>query len=70
MANAIVISVQYRLGIFGFLHSKKFARITGNWALLDQQLALKFISKEAVNIGGDSKKMVLAGHSGGAMCVG
>ena len=69
MANAIVISVQYRLGIFGFLHAN-VTGVGGNWALLDQQLALQFITTESANIGGNRDKIILAGHSGGAMCVG
>ena len=40
MANVIIITVQYRLNIFGFFHNDKYS---GNYGLLDQRLALEFI---------------------------
>lgn len=41
MANVIVVTVQYRLNIFGFYHGQNH---TGNYGLLDQRQALEFIS--------------------------
>ena len=39
--------------------------IGGNFGLLDQQLALEFIHKNAENIGGDPNKITIAGQSDG-----
>ena len=67
----IVISVQYRLGVFGFLHDGGVSgNLGGNWALLDQALAIEFIYSEASSFGGNSNRIILAGHSAGAMSVG
>ena len=40
MANVIIVTVQYRLNIFGFFHDENYS---GNYGLLDQRLALEFI---------------------------
>ena len=41
----------------------------GNYGLMDQQLAIKFIKQNAENIGGDPKKINLAGTSSGGQAV-
>ena len=66
MANVIIITVQYRLNIFGFFHYRD--QFTGNYGLLDQRLALEFISNNRDNLGGD--KLIITGHGSGAMSVG
>jgi len=66
--NCIYISINYRLGIFGFnslpaLHTKKGS--TGNYALLDMAKALDWIKENAEKFGGDSDNITITGFSAG-----
>ncbi|KAG4085216.1 carboxylesterase type B [Neocallimastix lanati (nom. inval.)] len=66
--NCIYISINYRLGIFGFnslpaLHTKKGS--TGNYALLDMAKALDWIKENAERFGGDSDNITITGFSAG-----
>lgn len=69
MSNIIVISIQYRLGLFGFLHIKN-TPASGNQGILDQSLALKWIHSNADRFGGDRTKITIAGQSAGSWSVG
>lgn len=64
ISNVIVITVNYRLGVFGFL--KLDSLFPGNQALYDQNEALRWIYKNAAVLGGDAEKVTLSGHGGGA----
>ncbi|CAI7743671.1 unnamed protein product [Closterium sp. NIES-53] len=69
--NTTLVIVQYRLGALGFLaHPSTFSEgeTTGNWGLLDQQLALKWISKYIGYFGGNSSVQIM-GHNAGAVSV-
>lgn len=66
--NTIVITVNYRLGIFGFLYLEN--QFPGNQALLDQNMALKWIQSNAEKFGGDANKVTISGHSAGAVLAG
>ena len=61
LTGIIVVTVNYRLGVFGFMHVNGYLR--GNQALLDQHLAMKWIYENAENFGGDSSKITIAGSS-------
>jgi carboxylesterase type B len=69
ISNIIVITIQYRLGVFGFLHIKGTDAI-GNQALYDQSLALKWIYHNAHTFGGDRTKITIVGENSGAISVG
>ncbi|XP_070593865.1 acetylcholinesterase-like isoform X3 [Erythrolamprus reginae] len=66
--NVIVVSMNYRVGIWGFLFFPPGA--PGNMGLWDQYLALNWLKENAAVFGGDANKLTLIGHSAGAASVG
>lgn len=66
--DVILVTVNYRLGPFGFL-SLGDDTIPGNQGLWDLAEALSFIRRNIQTLGGDSEKITLVGHSAGAMAV-
>jgi para-nitrobenzyl esterase len=73
-ADAIVVSVNYRLGIFGFLDVAQLKSgdpiaDSGNFALLDLVQALRFVQANIAAFGGDPGKVTLMGQSAGAVDV-
>lgn len=71
--NVILITVQYRLGIFGFFShpwlNAEGGRNTGNLALLDLIAALNWVYENAEAFGGDPEKITVAGQSAGGVSV-
>jgi para-nitrobenzyl esterase len=70
----IVVTVAYRLGPFGFLAhpelTKESARHgSGNYGLMDQIAALRWVQRNAAAFGGDPGRVTIAGQSAGAMSV-
>ena len=71
-ANAVVITASYRLGILGFLNIPQLkpggtqGDDSGNFALLDNMAALRFIADNVSNFGGDPGNVTLSGESAGA----
>ncbi|HET6506098.1 MAG TPA: carboxylesterase family protein [Baekduia sp.] len=61
----IVITINYRLGSLGFLHHPALGG--GNWGLLDQRLALRWVAEHVAAFGGDPDRVTLAGQSAGAL---
>ena len=72
--GVIMITIQYRLGIFGYfahedLKNESPNHTTGDYGLLDQIAALKWINDNAANFGGDKTKITIAGESAGSSSV-
>ncbi|WP_097200810.1 carboxylesterase family protein [Variovorax sp. YR752] len=71
-ANAVVITASYRLGILGFLNMPQLkpggtaGDDSGNFSLLDNMAALRFIQNNVANFGGDPGNVTLSGESAGA----
>ncbi|MCD0479972.1 carboxylesterase family protein [Chryseobacterium sp. LC2016-29] len=61
--NVIVVTVSYRLGIFGFLGGNE--KKTANLGLFDLIEALKWIKNNITSFGGDSENITLFGQSSG-----
>lgn len=64
--DIIVVTVNYRLGILGFLSSGN-AFAEGNYGLWDQQLAIRWIRYNIGAFGGDVENISLMGHGAGAV---
>lgn len=60
----IIVTFNYRLGIFGFM-SLDTPEYSGNMALKDQQMAIQWVYKNIEHFGGDNQKITLSGHSSG-----
>ena len=72
--DAIIVTINYRLGIYGFfthpLLSKESPHgVSGNYGLMDQIAALKWVKKNIQAFGGDPDKITIMGQSAGARSV-
>lgn len=67
----IAVSLNYRVGGWGFIASKEVVEDgSSNIGLFDQRLALKWINENIKAFGGDPSKVTIAGESAGAFSVG
>lgn len=70
----VVVTVNYRLNIFGFFAHPELSKespykASGNYGLLDQVAALQWVQKNVANFGGDPKRVTIAGESAGSIAV-
>lgn len=70
----VVVTANYRLNIFGFLALPELSKespykASGNYGMLDQVAALKWVHENISAFGGDPKKVTIAGESAGSISV-
>lgn len=70
----VTVTLNYRLGIFGFFSHPELTKespnhASGNYGLLDQNAALVWVKKNIAAFGGDPNKITIAGESAGSISV-
>jgi para-nitrobenzyl esterase len=72
--GAVVVTYNYRLGMFGFFAHPELTResernASGNYGLMDMAAVLRWVQKNIANFGGDPNRVTIDGESAGAILV-
>jgi para-nitrobenzyl esterase len=73
-SGMVVVTISYRLNVFGFLALPALTKkapdhSSGNYGLLDQQAALRWVQRNIAAFGGDPRDVTIDGQSAGAISV-
>lgn len=72
-AGAVVVTINYRLGLLGFLAHPALAEkpggAAGNYGLMDQQAALRWVQNNIGRFGGNARNVTIDGQSAGGLSV-
>ena len=73
LKGVVLVTINYRLGVFGFLVTNELAKenngVAGNYGLLDMVAALQWVNKNIASFGGDPHNVTIFGESAGSFAV-
>ena len=70
--DVVVVTINYRMGVLGFLSHPALTaespdHVSGNYGILDQQAAMRWVQRNIANFGGDPDNVTLFGESAGGL---
>jgi para-nitrobenzyl esterase len=65
----VVVGIEYRLGVLGFLADKALGAHSGDYGLEDQEAAMQWVKQNIAAFGGDPNNITIMGTSAGASSV-
>lgn len=74
MRDVVVVTINYRMGVFGYMAHPELSaespdHTSGNYALLDQMAALRWVRENVAAFGGDPRNVTVFGESAGASSI-
>ena len=67
--GVVVVTINYRLGALGFLAHPALGAASGDYGLMDQQAALRWVNRNIARFGGDPDNVTIFGESAGGQSV-
>jgi len=71
--GVVLVTIDYRMGVFGFLASEDLARegggSAGNYGLMDMVAGLRWVKRNIAQFGGDPNNVTIFGESAGSFAV-